>query len=74
MAGPNIPSSARLSIDIGGDTEATILPAERGSLIGPMETESGRHSRNAFRQPRSFVTGQTGEQGGNDPDNCDEDG
>ena len=70
MPGPDVPSSARLHYDgIGQDNDATILPAERGSIIGPTEGRGGRNSRNAFAEPSRFQTGRTGELGGNDPMN-----
>jgi hypothetical protein len=80
--GVEVQDSARVDHRLSTTNRGSILPAERGNLIGRHSDDhteggptftTGRHP-NSFIEPADYEFGRTGEMAGNDPCTCGEDG
>lgn len=47
--------------DMSTKNRGSILPAERSSMAGPIESKTGQYARNAFRQPDDVQYGPNGD-------------
>lgn len=63
---------ASMSHEMSTKNRGVVLPAERGTIRGPMDGPGGRAARNAFEEPDEYEVGPNGFVGGNDWDSMND--